>query len=352
MEIEICDPRVDPEPAGWRRFVKAAGLLPVWDHRLLGIEAWLARNPSLLATVRDGEGIAGAFVAMVCRSVRERAYARPPTRSDRGITPRWVEVYLPSLSGYPACVFLRRVTDERRRSAVRAFERAVAARLGPGLLGVVYRAMDPELGPVLGGRGRPAREIDPGTVLSGVDSEARWRDRLDPAVRERLDRVADDDTLRADTAAGRTDLDPIQLAALLNAHRARQDARAWREGQRSRFGGLRLDTRSRVAPAYLATLLARPDVLTTAYRERDGALAGFSVLLDHPDGAALQHFAARPDARPGLWLDACARAVRHVAENDRPALTAGRTLLDRKAALGFGTRPLVSVAVPRPLLGR
>jgi hypothetical protein len=39
-------------------------------------------------------------------------------------------------------------------------------------------------------------------------------------------------------------------------------------------------------------------------------------------------------------------------EQNRPELTAGRALLGNKTALGFGTRALSSIAVPRPVLGR
>ena len=344
--VEVHDPRSDPEPTGWRRFLKKARLLPVWDYRLLGIEAWLARNPPVLAVAREGEETVGAFVAMVCRTVRERAYAPPPETPRRGLAPRWVEVYLPALSGHSACVFLPGVDDDRKRAAVRAFERAVVDRLGPGLLGVVYRAVDHDLGPVLSGRGRVTREIDPVAVLSDVGSAEAWERRLPDAVRDRLGAGS----LRVESKVSRADLDARELATLLNDHRARQDARAWREGQRSRVGGLHLDTRSRIAPSYLDALVRRPDVVTTTYHTAEDELAAFSVLLDHEEGAALQHFAARPGS--GLWVDACARAVRHTADRGRPLLTAGRTLLDRKAALGFGTRPLVSVAVPRPFLGR
>ncbi|TDP98160.1 hypothetical protein [Labedaea rhizosphaerae] len=92
-------------------------------------------------------------------------------------------------------------------------------------------------------------------------------------------------------APGRTDLDAHELALLLNAHRARQDERAWVGGQRSRTGGLHMDTRSPLSP-YVGKLACRPE------------------------------------------------------------LAAGRALLQVKRAFGVGTRDLTTPAAPRPVMGR
>lgn len=343
--VDIHDPRVDPPPEGWAAF-RARCLPPVWDHELLRREAWLAKNPPVLAVVRSGSAIVGALSVMVCRSWRAADFG--PLSAGR-LRPRWAEVYLPLLSGYPAAVFDDGFTE--RRAAIREFERALREYVGPGLLGVVYRAMNPDLVPALDGRGRVTREIDPTAVLvnrySTVDD---WVATLAPEVRRYLD--AD---VATEAAFGRADVDPRELAVLLNAHRARQDDRAWAGGQRSRIGGLHLDTRSPVAPAYLEALVRRPDVLTRTYRDDAGRLIGFHTMLDHPGGAAVHHWAALPSAaggRKGLYVDCYARCVAHMIAEGRPELTAGRAMLPEKTALGFGTRSLFSVAVPRPVLGR
>ena len=346
-QVDVHDPRVDPAPDGWAAF-RARVLPPVWDYELLRREAWFAKNPPVLAVVRRGERIAGALTVMVCRGWRATGFG--PLSRGR-FRPCWAEVYLPLLSGYPACVFDDVLDVAGRRVAIRDFERALRAYLGAGLLGVIYRAMNAELVPALAGRGRIIREIDPSAVLcndySTVDD---WERTLAPEVRWRL--RAD---VEPEAAFGRTDLDPRELATMLNAHRARQDARAWAGGQRSRIGGLRLDTRSPVAPAYLDALVRRPDVLTRTYRDETGRLLGFNTMIDHPDGCAVHHWAALPSAaggRKGLYVDCYARCVAHMIAQGRPELTAGRAMLAEKAALGFGTRPLYSVAVPRPVLGR
>jgi hypothetical protein len=184
---------------------------------------------------------------------------------------------------------------------------------------VIYRAMNPELVPALAGRGRPAREIDPAAVLRNTYSTVdEWERALAPEVRQYLH-----PDVATEAASGRTDLDPHELAVLLNAHRARQDERAWAGGQRSRIGA--------------------------------GRLLGFNTMIDHADGCAVHHWAALPSAaggRKGLYVDCYARCVAHMIAERRPELTAGRAMLAEKAALGFGTRSLFSVAVPRPVLGR
>ncbi|WP_414944921.1 hypothetical protein [Amycolatopsis sp. cmx-11-32] len=270
--------------------------------------------------------------------------------------PRWAEAYLWQLSGYPACVLDERLDDAERRQAIRRFEQALRTHLGPGLLGVIYRAMNPELLPAMEGRGRVSREIDPAAVLLNTYSTVDdWERGLGDEPRETLRGLRVDEDLRTEVAPARRDLDVHELSALLNAHRARQDDRAWAEGQRSRIGGLHMDTRSPIAPSYLDALVRRPDVVTLTYRDGSGRLLGFGTLFDAEEGCALHQWAALPSAgggRKGLYVDFYARGVEHMIVNRRPELTAGRAMLADKAALGFGTRALVSVAVPRPVLGR
>jgi len=96
--VDVHDPRVEPPPEGWAAF-RARCLPPVWDHELLRREAWLAKNPPVLAVVRRGSRVVGALSVMVCRSWRARDFGPLPGGRFRL---RWAEVYLPLLSGYPA----------------------------------------------------------------------------------------------------------------------------------------------------------------------------------------------------------------------------------------------------------
>jgi hypothetical protein len=188
--------------------------------------------------------------------------------------------------------------------------------------------------------------------FSSVDD---WVATVEPATRDALREVTADPDLETGAAAGRRDLDAHELATLLNEHRARQDRRAWSEGQRARAGGLHMDTRSPIPPVYLENFVRRPDVVTRTYRDRSGKLLGFNTMIDHPDSSAVHHWAAlagEDGGRKNLYVDCYAHCVRHMIDAGRPELTAGRALLGNKTALGFGTRVLWSVAVPRPVLGR
>jgi hypothetical protein len=340
VSVEIVDPRVDAAPAGWAKFARRQELHPFWDYEMLRVEAWLSRNPPLLAVVRDGADVVGALSALVCRTWRTGDFSSAPGERTRSVRPRWAEVFVPLFSGHQACVFAGELDQPARTAAVRAFERELVAYLGPGLLGVLYRAMTADLVPAMVGTGRPHKVIDPVAVLTV------------PAV---VPGPPPDLGLEVRAGFGRADLDPVGLAGLLNRQRADDDALAWAGGQPRRFGGVvHVDTRTTVASAYLDRFVRRPDVNTMTYHDANGALVAFNTLIDHPTRADMYHWAAAPDRADAasLYADCCARRVRYAADHGRRELSAGRGLLEVKRRLGFGTRELHTVAAPRPLLGR
>lgn len=338
----VHDPRTDGEPDGWAAFALRRGLHSVWDYGLMRLEAWLARNPAVLGVVRDGDRIAAAATVLICRPRWTRRYADAP--GGRG--PGWAEVYLPWLSGYPAIVFDPDLTAEGRRAAVRAFERAVLRHVGPGLLGIAYRSVDPETAAALSRPLARTWRTDPTTVLANTwPSEDGWLAGLSKERRTSIRRYArkidSDPTLEVREGWGRTDADPHELAALVNRHRAR-------------LGIARSDPRTEVAGAFLAEFTRRPDVRLLTYRDADGTLLAANTLLDHPSSTVLQHWAARPPAEGGrhnLYFDCYLRCVRHLVSAGRAELTSGRGLLEVKTSLGFSTRELHTVAVPRPAVG-
>jgi hypothetical protein len=247
-------------------------------------------------------------------------------------------VFVPLFSGHHACVFAASLDQPARTAAIRAFERELVRYLGPGLLGVFYRAMSQDLVPAMTGPGRPHRVIDPVAVFDG--STVPPASSLDPGIAVR-------------SGFGREDLAIGELTALLNRQRSADDERAWAGGQRRRFGGLvHVDTRTRFTSAYLDRFTRRPDVDTMTYHASDGTLLAFNTMIDHPTRADMYHWAAAADHDGRLYADCCARRVRYVIEHGRRELSAGRGLLDVKERMGFGTRELHTVAAPRPLLGR
>ncbi|HWM03193.1 MAG TPA: GNAT family N-acetyltransferase [Actinophytocola sp.] len=344
--VEIVDPRSDPEPAGWAEFRHRLRLHPLWAYDLMGVESWLARNSVLLATARRDGRIVAALTATVCLSLRGNRFAPLPARG-RPVRPHLVEVARPWLSGYPGVVFDDALGPAGRRATVARFERALTRRLGPGLVGVLYRQLgDADLAN-LTGRGRLTRPVDPVAVLHNTFAdEEQWLSSLHKKRRSSLLRqaraVAADPTLVVRGGAGRTDLDATEASSLINRHRAG-------------FAKIPLDTRSPVAAAYLARFLCRADVHTLTYHDSTGRLLALNIMLDNENSAVLQHWASVPvtdGGRRHLYFDAYRRAVGHLVASGRPELTAGRGMLEVKSDLGFGPRSLHTVAVPRPLLGR
>ncbi|HEX6361136.1 GNAT family N-acetyltransferase [Actinophytocola sp.] len=332
----VHDPRHDPVPAGWADFVACQHLYAPWDFELLGMEAWLSRNPPLLVVARSGKEIVGAMTALVCAPGQTRRYA--PARPAGRFVPRVAQVYQPWLGGEGF------VVPSRDRSVVRALERALRTRLGPGLVGMIYRNVPASLSPLVSGTGRVVRPVTPAaSVLENRwGSAEEWLASLSRNRRKnvrRVDRlVAEDPSLVVRFGPGRSDVDAVALAGMLRTHRAR-------------FGRQRFDPRSPVGGAYLAAFLRRPDVHTLTYADADGHVHAFSTYLDHPVSPVLQFWATIGD-RSHLYFDCHARAIRHVIATGRRELFAGRGMFTQKESLGFGARPMCVVGVPGPAVGQ
>ncbi|MCR6481353.1 GNAT family N-acetyltransferase [Amycolatopsis sp. OK19-0408] len=344
MKFAFHDPRTDPAPEGWAEFTRTARLHPVWDYALMGFEAWGARNPQQLVVATDGgEIVAGASV-LVCRPRLAPRFAPAPGR--RSLRPFWAEVYQPWLSGFPGIVFAPGFGD--RGALVREFERALPRHFGVGLLGVLYRALDEELAAHVGGRARLVRSSDPTAVLANrFASEEDWLKTLPGArrgsLRRRRRRIAEDPGLVVRGGPGRDDVDGVEVATLIRAHR-------------ERYGKLPLDTRTVPSAGFLHWYLRRPDVHTLTYRDPEGRLLAVNTMLDHPDSPCLQHWAALPlDERgrsSGLYFDSYVRAVRFMTQRGAKELSAGRGMGELKQELGFLPRSLYAAVAPRPVLGR
>jgi uncharacterized protein len=346
MRFAFHDPRVDPAPAGWAEFSRAARLHPVWDYGLMGLEAWGARNPQQLAVATDGGEVVAGLVVLVCRPRLAPRFAPAPGR--RSLRPFWAEVYQPWLSGYPGIVFAPGFPAADRGVLVRQFERALRRHLGAGLLGVLYRAIDEEFAGHTTGRGRLVRAAEPTAVLENrFASEEDWFKTLPSArranLRRRHRRIAEDPGLVVRGGPGRDDVDGAEVAALIKAHR-------------ERYGKLPLDTRTIPSAGFLHRFVRRPDVHTLTYAGADGRLLAVNTLLDHPDSPSLQHWAALPlnerGRSSGLYFDSYVRAVRFMTQRGAKELSAGRGMGEIKQELGFLPRKLYAAAAPRPVLGR
>ncbi|MGB3442094.1 MAG: GNAT family N-acetyltransferase [Actinophytocola sp.] len=335
MTVTVHDPRHDPAPSGWSDFAARHHLYPPWDYELLGVEAWLSRNPPLLAVARSGGEIAGAMAVLVCVPGRGDRYAPPRMRR---LAPKVAQVYQPWLGGEGFFVPSGAV------DVVRALEKGVRAHLGPALAGLIYRNVPASLAPLVSGRGRVVRQVSPSaSVLENTfGDEDEWLASLSRNRRKnvrRVDRlVAADPSLVVRFGPARTDVDGVALAGLMRTHR-------------SKFGKQPFDPRTPVAGAYLAEVVRRQDVHTLTYSDVDGQVLAFSTYLDHPVAPILQFWASRED-RGHLYFDCHARAIRHVIAGGRKELSAGRAKFAQKESLGFGARPMCVVGVPGPVIGR
>jgi hypothetical protein len=346
LHVDVIDPRTDPEPEGWAPFCAAQHTQVTWDYGLMRLEGMRSGTPNLLITVRDGSGLIAAFVVLLAgyRSGLRREPGR--VRGLGTVTPRWVEVQNRWLSGFPAWVFAEHLTMDARRTVLRAFERAVCRYTGPGCLGLVYRAVHPHELAMVRGWGRVTREalgyaeLDNtfGTFdgwAASVPSDRRRK------FRRQQRKITEDPELTVEFTHGRTDLDGIELAKLLNEHH-------------DRYGRAKLDPRGYHAADYLQALVRMPQVRTVTYRTTAGALIGLGTLLDHPAHPVGQHWASVPVEDGGkqhLYFDCYLRMIQHMIDNSAKSLSAGRGMLDVKGKLGFTTRQLFAVVVPRPVAG-
>ncbi|TLW93145.1 hypothetical protein FFT09_06880 [Saccharomonospora piscinae] len=349
VSVEIADPRTEPEPHGWSGFRAAGGLPAVWDYDLLALESWAARNPPLLLVVREGARIVAGATVLVCRPRLRPAYAAPPRRRGAPV-PLWAEVYQPWLSGFAGVAFAEDVDEPGTAELLRRVERALAARLGPRLLGVLYRAVDTTLAAALAGRGRLVRQVDTVSVLANTfGGEDDWLGSLSKSRRSSVRRSLREVERRVASARlvirggpARDDLHGREIAALVNRHRAER-------------GVPRLETRSPLLGSYFHRFVKRPDVHTLTYHDDEGRLLALNTMLENSRCLVKQHWAALPPADGGvrhLLFDSYARAVRHMVSAGVAELSAGRRPHDVKRSLGFAPRPVYGVAVPRPVMGR
>lgn len=346
LSIDVLDPRVDPEPPDWAVFRETEQLPVPWDYGLLALESASSRSPNLLVTARHDGRLVAAFGATLCRPGR---MSEGPPAAVRGVArlgPRFVQVHQPWLSGYPGWAFAEFLNTAQRRSAVRAFERAVCRYTGPGCLGVMYCYVPPAEEKIVTGHGRLARDAAPTSVLDNTfETRDQWISSLSRSrrhsIRGQIRKIAKDPELVVRSATARTDLDGRELAALLHRHRAK-------------YGKVPFDFRSPTTAEYLDALVRRDDVVTITYHDPGGRLLAFTNVLDHPVLPLHQHWAALPVEESGkqhLYFDVFARVVGHMIDGNRKGMSAGRGLTEVKETLGFTPRPLRLVIAPRPTCG-
>jgi len=328
--IEFYDPRVDPEPPDWSRYLGEHRLSPQWSYDLVGVASREARSPSVLALLRADGHVTGVVAAVVSGPLPGRS--RPGGYPRAGI----VDVRLPGsrntawhLSGPGA-------------RQLRAFERAAYRRFGPGIRGVVYRAVPDDQLAALTGRGRRVRPSTPATRMalpwSSLDEWLATRTRSRRQDLRRITRkLRADPDLRIELGFRRTDLDPAEVTRLVRRHQIRLAGP---------FGARWQD----LPVPYVAKLLDRDDVGLVTYHDGGGRLLALGTLLDNGEWPVLHWWAAlapEEGGRPHLYFDHYVRVLEWCIANGRRGIDGGRGLADVKASLGFEAVPMHLLVAPR-----
>ncbi|MFG1612181.1 hypothetical protein ACGFI3_05460 [Nonomuraea wenchangensis] len=346
MRFDFFQPGRDPEPEGWEDFRRARELTAIWSYDVIRASFDGSWARPLLCVARDGERVVGAVGAL---------------RSGRG--PFLLDVRLPAHSNGPTWVL---PDGAEGRAVIRGFERAARKEFGPWLAGVVYRMVTEPALPLVARRGAVVRH-SPGTTLLPVrwTSADGWLATLSgsrrASLRRQARRVEQDGTLRVETGAGRTDLDPAELADLHERQAVRITSRPAPAGRGPAALAGRLlarpaaafDRRLPLPAAYFAELIRRDDVWTVSYHDED-RLIGVAVVYDHPVTPMYGPFAALTPAEGGrkdLFFYSYTRIVEHAVAGKAESLYAGRGFVDEKRSLGFEYLPMRLVAVPRWALG-
>jgi uncharacterized protein len=328
--IELFDPRVDPEPPEWAAYQRTHGLSPQWTYELVGAASREARSPSVLAMLREDAEVTGVFSAVVSGAVPLRR--RPGAYPRAGI----VDVRLPGSRN--TAWHLADPAPER----FRAFERAAYRRFGPGIRGVLYRAVPDDQVDAVGGRGRVVRPSTPATRMelpwASLDEWLATRSRSRRQDLRRITRkLRKDPDLRIEFGFRRTDLDPAEVTRLVRRHQKRLAGRFGARWQQ-------------LAVPYVARLLDRDDVGLATYHDANGRLLAFGMLLDNGDWPVIHWWAAlapEEGGRLNLYFDHYVRFLEWCIANGRRGVDGGRGLANVKASLGFEPVGMHLVAAPR-----
>jgi hypothetical protein len=321
----VVDPLTDPEPPGWRAFVAAYRLPPMWDPAVVREVDWCARQGSAMVTVTS-PGHAGPVALFHARRWG-------PTRPGRFVDPRrrpavaLIDCHLDSALT-PGFAFADGLDDADRAEACRAYERAVRHRYGWSRLGVAYRNLWPDQLAVVPSGWRLRLRQSPMMVLSNEWPDAagyqaslagKWRAHL-----RKLRRTVDGD--RSLHVAVAETVDPQEACWLGEVVR-----------RRYRTPGLPHLPRT---PRYFRALAANPGMRFLTYRHTSGRLVAFVGF--HDDGRDLLAiwWGARQDrdgGRDNLYFDQYRRLVEIMITTGRRRLLLGPGMPHIKAR--YGARP-------------
>lgn len=326
-----------PQP-GWDDFVRAEGLVALWDHDLLKLmrHSPSPQSPTLLAAVRHEGEVVGVFVGSY-RAMR-------PDVAPGRFGPLLVDMRMPGQGHEPSWHLRSDLNPAQRRSVVRAYERGLIAHFGrTRLAGVTYRNVTDDTRAEVGRTGAVVREaLGSGTLMHLPATFDDYLAKLSKKRRKSLRRLAPriEEQCRIEFGTKRTDLDPQRVSDLLSA-------------MVDRYDKLPLDPRPVVPAEYFAALMEREDVATISYHHQDElvAVGTFMRHPKHPWGAYWGMVHPKDGGVPHLYFDHFMRYARYAIEEGAETISSGRGFVEEKQSVGFDVTPLYFTGVLRPFLG-
>ncbi|KUL34524.1 hypothetical protein [Actinoplanes awajinensis] len=334
MHAEIFDPRFEPVPAEWEKFVQDEGVSAAWSADALAAVAWTSQRTVHLGLVFDGKHVValfcGDFGALRRRRARFSATARLPLA---GV------FFARILMGFDEGFVFAESLDLPGRTAARAaFERGLRARLGRRCLGIVYQNVATASLPAFRSRTRLCRPVSPNSVLvnrwGSMDEyfaglPRRRRRRFEQIYRD-VDRDPGLRVLRAVPA-----IDPHEASRLEQLTRLKH-----------------LGPGEVLVPLpslYFERLNHRDGVRYFAHTQPDdGALVSFDLSFEHRGGLVTTVTGSASGARKGqgLYWDLYLREIEYVIDRGLPRLEFGKGLVDLKKQFGCVTETQYAVAAP------
>lgn len=378
-DVELLDPRYDPEPAYWPDLRRRAGLRADWAWDVLTVQAWCSRSRRLVVVEHGADGPTGVLAAAwVTTSTRPNRFVATRRGGRVGI----LDVRSPGSTAVPGWWFEPTWPAEPPEPAAPPGPAGLSGRAGPpgpigpsesagragppesagatpglrrrldgclrrlrgelgfGCRGVLLRQVPAGELAGLGGLLRPARRtVDVATMdLASCQTLEDWFATLRKSRRRSLRKVINaleaDPTLEIRTGAAALE-DPVRLAGLMRHNHRKYDGR---------FGPLPLFT------GYLERLMAQPDVISTVYADRaTGEPLGVGVILDHPRRPTDWAWAALPaelGGRTDLYFHCYIELVRWALAAGRTSFVLGKGKPEVKVTLGADLVPQYAVAAP------
>lgn len=330
MQAEIIDPTARPIPADWEAFRLARSLPASMHADVLTALAWTSTRAVRVGIVREGGDVVAVLTGDVLTGRAARQYSAPARRRVAGVFSCRMPVSFSRGVHFADCL-----PRPERRQAIRAFESALRADLGPGLLGCLYEkvedAEDLLFGPAV------LRGTSPSTVLHNawddLDAYLAW---LPARRRRRLVR------LRREVAAA-VRVQPFTAEEIDARQASRLDSLT-----RARHAGGRAVPP--LSPVYLEQLARRPGVCFLGYADGERLLAFDLMIGWGKDLLTLVHggLDSPQSGVRNLYFDLYLREIEHLIASGLDSIEFGPGMPEVKTA--FGARLVPRQAVLRAIL--